>query len=352
MSRKLREGLAALLSLTILLCPGCGDQKTDDGASAAAAAVAAAKERLGSAESCRVVVESRLQYTITREADSAEDTLDVRQRMDLTVFSAPEKRVKRVQNTRMETGSGESHETEYTIYMVKEADGYWNYGASGESWYKSPVKEDASADIDLSGLVDLFSAGEGGYLLSGEETVEGIESARYEGTIGGENLVSCLDVLGLLEPISNMSDSQQERIRTALEGLGGIPLRIWLAKEDGRPVRYETQVTRETVEELREKVEETLGGYQMEAWDSVLGGSVSLTVSELDCAQEIQLPPEAQGAELVDGSSLTQGEDGEETASPAPSQTGGSDENAPARPGEMPRPDAEITLPVESPEKK
>lgn len=280
--------LAALMALSLSACEG-GDQT---------AAVEAAQAKLDAADSFESVYRTEMEYALADGEDGEARTMSAVNEMAVTLFTAPEPRLKASTSTVLTVGE-ESRSQSMTIYMLKEGEGYSQYLNSGTQWAKAAVEAAAMEEMKPADSIQLFLNDGAEYKKAGTETLESGSAAKYESTLGGAALVETLDSLGLLDSIGTMSEDQQDKIRADLEKhLKGQAVHIWVDEATGYPVRYEMDLTA-TMAEVAESISKTLGGYAQEGGQTISRAVISMTCGKFNSAAEIVLPDESADAEVI-----------------------------------------------------
>ena len=280
--------LAALLAVSLSACAG-GDQTAE---------VEAAQAKLEAAESFDSVYRTELEYSVEDEEGGEARTMSVVNEMAVTLFTAPEPRLKA--SATVEATAGEESMSQNTnIYMLREGEGYSQYLNIGERWAKMAVEASAMEEMKPADSIQLFLTEGAAYRKVGTETLEGGNAVKYESTIKGAALVETLDGVGLLKSISSMSEDQQNRIKDDLEkNLKGQAVHIWVDEAGGYPVRYEMDLTG-TMAEAEASISKTLGGYDGGDSQTLTRAVISMTCTRFNDATEIVLPDEAAGAEVL-----------------------------------------------------
>lgn len=284
---------AAALTLTLAVAlplAACGGKDGNE-------AVAAAQERMGQLTSVDAVIQMDGEYAM------GEETIPTANRMEATLFTEPEPRLKAAVTTEAE-GLGSQ---EMTIYAESDGTSYTQYMTDGSVWLKSTASAD---DMDKYNIRDsmgeYLSKGED-YRAAGTETVDGLSCDKYEGTIRGDALVEVLESSGALKVADSMSEDQQTKIKEGLKTLKGLTITVWVDKESGCPAKYTMDLTG-VLAQAQESIDESLG-HPDSFWDSVVvlkKMMVTMTCSNFNAATDFTIPDEAKDAQDI--SELTTGD--------------------------------------------
>lgn len=186
-------------------------------------------------------------------------------------------------------------------YIMSENGQYTEYFTDGSQWYQFS-SDDASL---LSGInarafagaffVDVLSFGK-----AGEDNLDAGKAVRYEGSLGGAELVAMLEGIGYFaNSIGSMSENQQAKIKTNLEkDLKPVTVKLWVDNASGYPVRFEVSLT-DMLKNLDESISNTLGGIDTGDF-AITEYEIVMTVSDFNAVENIVLPAEAENAQVYE----------------------------------------------------
>lgn len=270
---------AALLGLSLTACSG----------GTGGAAVTLAREKLAAVTSLNASYATEMTYEQNGESTSSVSE------MDLTVITAPALRLK-ADVTMERTGD---QKQEMTLYVLGGEEGRCTqYLTSGGRWVKSGMDQSGLGDYNVRESLLRYLSAAVDFKEAGTDRLGGQEAVRYDGALKGEALVDVLDRSGALEGIGEMSRDQQEKIKTDLEGLEGIPVSVWVGRENGYPVRFEMDMTR-VLAEMPAQISKTLGGLDLGESPVVTKALVRIACSSFNVAEDFTLPEEAEEAREI-----------------------------------------------------
>lgn len=282
-------GIVSALILIVFSASGCSSANQAD-----TDAVNAAIDKFRACESFSLVQLSENQETVVFEGENYAYLAYSEMEMDLISG----------EDAQMRTGakafvSFDSEQTEQITasYIVPENGGYAEYLYDGAEWTKFTVEQsDALAGLSADSVAATFFTENVAFGKSGEETVNGIKALRYDGRLGGENLVGMLDANGLLGSISSMSANQQESIRKNLvKDLDDIVISVWIDEASGYPVRVELNMG-DMMKELNDSIAKSLGNKESETQLEASVYTISMSLSNFNAVEDLVLPAEAASA--------------------------------------------------------
>lgn len=275
--RTLALGLCAALALTITACSGGKD---------ATALVATAGEKLAAATSLNASYHTEMTYTMGEENATSLNT------MDITMLTAPGLRVK--SDIAMEMTDVAAQKM--TMYLVEEDGVQMQYLTDGADWFKAPAGENAADRYNVWESMNRYLAVATDLKAEGDEQVDGKDATKVTGAIAGEELVKVLEDSGVLAAITSMSQDQQTKIKTDLGGIPALTISLWIAKDEGYPVKFEMDLTK-TLVDVQTQISKTLGGYQPDESATLTGAVIRITCASLNSAADFELPAEAADAQ-------------------------------------------------------
>ena len=137
---------------------------------------------------------------------------------------------------------------------------------------------------------------------------------KYTGSLSGKPLVDILEANGYLESISSMSEDQQSKIKTNLEGMPAAEIAVWV-DQAGYLVKMEMDMLK-VIDNMEASIDETLGHpgtADEEAASELVSSVIRMTCANFDAATEFEIPAEALEAEdlTAAGQDGSAGESGE-----------------------------------------
>lgn len=124
------------------------------------------------------------------------------------------------------------------------------------------------------------------------EDVAGVKADKYEGVITEEYFQKILDESGVGEQLG-LDGADAETLKQLFEGIGEMPIAIWVDGERLLPVKYDFDMT-----EMMSSMMENMGA--AEAGLSIDKVTVSMTFTGYDNVDKIDIPQEARDAEELE----------------------------------------------------
>ena len=175
-------------------------------------------------------------------------------------------------------------------YVERSGEGYMMYAnMDGGGWEAAAVDETELGQFSAVEGVEFYLQCASAFEKVGEEEINGSTASRYEGEVPADMLSEALErsgAYGMLEPVgldesAGVSGSE-----------AGLELTIWLDEETGLPVRYEIDMAA-LMDEL---METALAAVSMEIDVDIGEACVSVTLSDFNGIDAIEIPEAARGA--------------------------------------------------------
>ena len=283
--------ILSMFMAVLIMVFACGCSKTNQ---ADTDAVRAAVEKLRSCESVSVVQHTQQEETLVMENEKM--VCDVNIEMHMSIISKPVPQMMTTTNVTMDY-EGEHMTQRSGSYIVPENGGYTEYTTAGTEWFKIVSENaDALAGLNAGIVADSFYTDSIQFGKVGVESVDGVKATRYDGTLGGEDLVGMMEVNGLLSSIASMSENQQAVIRKNLvKDLDDVTLSVWVDEVSGYPIRFEVSMT-ELLKDMDASIAKSLGNKSSDAQYAVTGCVITMVASDFNAVEEIVVPEEALSA--------------------------------------------------------
>lgn len=98
-----------------------------------------------------------------------------------------------------------------------------------------------------------------------------------------------------------MSENQQAKIRdNLLKDLSGVNVKVWVAEENGYPVRFEISLS-QILGELSDSIAKSLGNKSSVQQVTTGKCLLSMSLSDFNAVEKITLPPETANAQPYEG---------------------------------------------------
>ena len=233
---------------------------------------------------------------------TAETTMDMVMSMDDEIMSMTSEMTQKVINEPlamemimdmvMQIG-GESQKMQSRVYAEAEGDNLITYTEVDGQWYKmtQPGLE-AMKDYDSTASMATYLEAIQNFKKVDTEDVAGVKADKYEGVITEEYFQKILDESGVGEQLG-LDGADAETLKQLFEGIGEMPIAIWVDGERLLPVKYDFDMT-----DMMSSMMENMGA--AEAGLSIDKVTVSMTFTGYDNVDKIDIPQEARDAEELE----------------------------------------------------
>lgn len=274
--------ICVMMVLVLGSLSGCGKMSAED-------IIAKYTEQNLSVDNCEATMKMNMEMG---QAESTE-TYKIAVDSEMKIMTSPE--YKAYIKMKMDMGALGAYDMD--TYIVKEGEEYCTYMYSSDTWMKQAI-DASSIDEELKNYsdqvnMDVYIKNMKNFSLAGEETVEGKDTYKIEGTISGESLQEVLEK-------SELSDYAA----TDLDGvdfstLGDLTVSVWISKDDFKPVKIYMDMT-----EMMNKMMDSQN----------LGMSIATCTMEFiytgfGTVTDITLPEEAKNAVSLDDTMNFEDED-------------------------------------------
>lgn len=130
------------------------------------------------------------------------------------------------------------------------------------------------------------------FAAAGTETINGVETTRYEGVLSEEYFQQVLDESGVLSQIGLSSDIDEDTRKELFTDIGSVPITIWVdtEAETVMPVQYAFDMT-----SMMQSIIKKLGDDAM-ANVTVEKVYMRMTITGTDNVDSITIPEEAKNS--------------------------------------------------------
>ena len=138
---------------------------------------------------------------------------------------------------------GETQEMESTVYAEADGDNLITYTQMEGDWYKmtQPGLE-ALEEYDTTKAMGTYLEAIQNFKKTGTEDVAGIKADKYEGVITEDYFQTVLEESGLDEQFG-FDGEDSATLKELFEGIGEMPITIWIDGEKLLPVKYYFDMT-------------------------------------------------------------------------------------------------------------
>ncbi len=233
---------------------------------------------------------------------TAETSMDMVMSMDDEIMSMTSEMTQKVINEPlamemimdmvMQIG-GESQKMQSKVYAEADGDNLVTYTQMDGDWYKmtQPGLE-AMKDYDSTASMATYLEAIQNFKKVDTEEVAGVKADKYEGVITEEYFQKILDESGVGEQLG-LDGADAETLKQLFEGIGEMPIAIWVDGERLLPVKYDFDMT-----DMMSSMMENMGA--AEAGLSIDKVTVSMTFTGYDNVDKIDIPQEARDAEELE----------------------------------------------------
>ena len=188
---------------------------------------------------------------------------------------------------------GETQEMESTVYAEADGDHLITYTQMEGDWYKmtQPGLE-ALEEYDTTKAMGTYLEAIQNFKKTGTEDVAGVKADKYEGVITEDYFQTVLEESGLDEQFG-FDGEDSATLKELFEGIGEMPITIWIDGEKLLPVKYYFDMTN-MMSALMKNMGTDEEGL---AIDKVI---LSMVLTGFDNVDAIDIPQEAREAEELE----------------------------------------------------
>lgn len=188
---------------------------------------------------------------------------------------------------------GETQEMESTVYAEADGDNLITYTQMEGDWYKmtQPGLE-ALEEYDTTKAMSTYLEAIQNFKKTGTEDVAGVKADKYEGVITEDYFQTVLEESGLDEQFG-FDGEDSATLKELFEGIGEMPITIWIDGEKLLPVKYYFDMTN-----MMSALMKNMGADEEGlAIDKVI---LSMVLTGFDNVDAIDIPQEAREAEELE----------------------------------------------------
>ena len=279
--KKERKLLALLLVFCMVFAlAACGNKDMSD-----ADVMKQATENMNALKS--MTAETSMEMVFSMGEDSMTMTSEMTQKVIKDPIS-----MEIVMNMVMGFG-GETQEMESTVYAEADGDNLITYTQMEGDWYKmtQPGLE-ALEEYDTTKAMGTYLEAIQNFKKTGTEDVAGVKADKYEGVITEDYFQTVLEESGLDEQFG-FDGEDSATLKELFEGIGEMPITIWIDGEKLLPVKYYFDMTN-MMSALMKNMGTDEEGL---AIDKVI---LSMVLTGFDNVDAIDIPQEAREAEELE----------------------------------------------------
>ena len=188
---------------------------------------------------------------------------------------------------------GETQEMESTVYAEADGDNLITYTQMEGDWYKMTQQGlEALEEYDTTKAMSTYLEARQNFKKTGTEDVAGVKADKYEGVITEDYFQTVLEESGLDEQFG-FDGEDSATLKELFEGIGEMPITIWIDGEKLLPVKYYFDMTN-MMSALMKNMGTDEEGL---AIDKVI---LSMVLTGFDNVDAIDIPQEAREAEELE----------------------------------------------------
>ena len=279
--KKERKLVALLLVLCMVFAlAACGNKDMSD-----ADVMKQATENMNALKSMTAETSMEMVFSM------GEDSMTMTSEMTQKVINDPIS-MEIVMNMVMGFG-GETQEMESTVYAEADGDNLITYTQMEGDWYKmtQPGLE-ALEEYDTTKAMGTYLEAIQNFKKTGTEDVAGVKADKYEGVITEDYFQTVLEESGLDEQFG-FDGEDSATLKELFEGIGEMPITIWIDGEKLLPVKYYFDMTN-----MMSALMKNMGADEEGlAIDKVI---LSMVLTGFDNVDAIDIPQEAREAEELE----------------------------------------------------
>ena len=204
----------------------------------------------------------------------------------------------------MNMDMGDMGGADVLMYLEKAEDGtdlvYMSMDG-GASWTRQEgVSAESAETYNVKDNMDLYLKSAENFQKAGEETVNDIQTVRYDGFISQEAMNQVMETSGLQEQLGIL-ELPEETMEAIYTDIGQVPISVWIDPENKLPVQYEMDMT-QVMQNLMDNMLEMVSQEVEEVGDVLLEiqkVTISMNMSDFNQVESITIPQEAREAASV-----------------------------------------------------
>lgn len=288
--------LAAILAMSMTACGGkdSGNENAANGA-----ADAQKQETVDPFEEAQknIAAVTNMDASMVMEMDmevganGETQTMESVTTMDMSTFSDPV-RLKMDMNVKASV-AGQETTQQMSVYADTLEDGTnMMYLFDGTNWQSQAVTVEDIAQYDSSTDMAVYLNGNYNFEQTGTEQVDGANAYKYTGKITGEEMKEVILSSGALDQLSSLGMSSED-LDSMLDGVGELPINLWIDEATLYPVKYEMDMT-DVMNTLMTNMVASMGEQAEGLSMSIPKMVISMTCKNFNAATEFEIPEEAK----------------------------------------------------------
>jgi outer membrane lipoprotein-sorting protein len=185
------------------------------------------------------------------------------------------------------------------IYAETTDDQYSTYLSmdDGSSWMKQTMTKEEFAQFNNGESIKLYLTLLENITESGTETLNGIETTKFDCTISNKNLVKVLEDSGALSQFG-MLGLDEENLKQFYTAMGDLPFTIWVDMENELPVRYQFDMG-DALQRMMQSIQESDNSAALDTSISITNYTIDMTITGIDNIESIERPANLENSEEI-----------------------------------------------------
>lgn len=280
--KNLKKAIALLLALAMVLClSACGSFEKKMAKSAA---------KMSQLDSMHMDMDMEVSFGLSLMGQSVDTEMTMEMAMDINTEPLAVK---------MDIDIGAmGMKQSLQAYVISENGTRRTYVSddAGATWQQGKLDDDGigASNVSVKDSLELLSKWAESFAEDGEEKINGSAAAKYTGVITAENLREAMELTGAADAIESSLDMELD---TDLDGMGSIPVSVWIDKKSGMVVRMDMDMTEMMQGIMTEIMDEAVSQSMEEAGLSdipvevdISEAKISMEYSQFDNVPAIELP--------------------------------------------------------------
>ncbi len=292
-TKRITAALAAMtLCVSLAACGGNGGGNQADGGKSQTPSeqIAAAIEKLNTANSMSMAMKQDVDMTVKMGEQSQKIAYKID--MDMDMFQKPLKA-----KGKMSIDMGELGGKQETELYMQDADSEVSVyiGANGQ-WMKQSADAEGMDLYDIQGAMNLYLDSASDFKEAGSEQVNGTDAKKFTGTIKGDKMEEVLEESGMMSMLDQFGTAgmSEDELKKMVSGLGDMPITVWIGAE-GYPVQYEIDMTK-MMNSIMDNAMKIAGAAEQGVSMEVSSAKVSMVCSNFGSVTDFEIPAEALNA--------------------------------------------------------
>lgn len=221
--------------------------------------------------------------TMEMEMSLMGETMNMDMDMDIVSFNDPVKARCDVDMKVAGQGTGK-----ITYYIQQDGDKYTMYFNDGQQWNSQVMELGDMSQFDAQQNIDLYTKHMENLTVTEEDGKN-----RFDGVIKGSAIEEVVKASGALDNVGAGMDA--EMLKGMFEGVGDLPISVWVDPESGYPVRYYMDMSG-IMSGMMEKMMSSMGSEASGLDLKISKMAIAVEYSNFDAAADFEIPAEALDA--------------------------------------------------------